>query len=123
MLIYHLIFVSRVLTGVGINPNYKQTWQCQLYLNRPRGTKSVFKSGKRVTKGFDAKNRCTHRTYSYYAPTVCFATKENWSDDKAQTYRIDKEKLDKVNSLLGMYNGTKSYHNFTSGKLKGIKIL
>ena len=74
-----------------------------------------------MTKGFDAKNRCTHRTYSYYAPTVCFATKENWSDDKAQTYRIDKEKLDKVNSLLGMYNGTKSYHNFTSGKLKGIK--
>jgi len=73
----------------------------------------------RVTKGFDAKNRCTHRTYSYYAPTVCFATKDNWSEDKAQTYRIDKEKLNTVNSLLGMYNGTKSYHNFTSGKLKG----
>ena len=85
------------------------------------GFKFGFKSGKRVTKGFDAKNRCTHRTYSYYAPTVCFATKENWSDDKAQTYRIDKEKLEKVNSLLGMYNGTKSYHNFTSGKLKGYK--
>ena len=92
-------------------------------LRQKIGFKFGFKSGKRVTKGFDAKNRCTHRTYSYYAPTVCFATKENWSDDKAQTYRIDKEKLDKVNSLLGMYNGTKSYHNFTSGKLKGIKKL
>ncbi|CAG5091707.1 Oidioi.mRNA.OKI2018_I69.PAR.g13207.t1.cds [Oikopleura dioica] len=70
-----------------------------------------------VTKGFCAKKRCTHRTYSYYCPTICFGSKEDW--DRPSSFRIKNEKLECVKSLLEKYTGTKSYHNFTSGKRQG----
>ena len=72
----------------------------------------------RVTKGFCAKNRCTHRTYSYYCPTVCFGNREEWTKEP-EKYRISDEKLKQVDELLSVYHGTKCYHNFTSGKQKG----
>jgi len=70
---------------------------------------------QRVTKGFDAKNRCSHRTYSYFCPTICFSS--CW--DSPESYRIPEEHLTFVRSLLEKYVGTKSYHNFTSGKRQG----
>ena len=74
-----------------------------------------------MTKSFDAKKRCTHRTYSYYCPTICFGPKENWDNpnENARQFRIEQSQLDFLGELLQNYKGTKSYHNFTSGKQKG----
>lgn len=69
---------------------------------------------KRVTKGFNAKDKCNARTYTYTLPTVAF---EHHSKElNMQTYRIPNEVLEKVNSVLKLYEGTKNYHNFTSKK-------
>lgn len=69
---------------------------------------------KRVTKGFNAKDQCNARTYSYTLPTIAFAT----YDDKTnfEDYRVPKERLDRVNELLKIYIGHKNFHNFTSRK-------
>jgi len=72
---------------------------------------------EQVTKGFCAKKRCTHRTYSYYCPTICFGSKEDW--DRPSSFRLSAEKLESVRELLKKYIGTRSYHNFTSGKRQG----
>jgi len=72
---------------------------------------------QRVTGGFDAKNKCSHRTYSYFCPTFCFAEPSHW--DEPEKFRITNERLEFVDSYLKKYEGTKSYHNFTSGKKQG----
>ncbi|KAF7282430.1 hypothetical protein GWI33_002660 [Rhynchophorus ferrugineus] len=69
---------------------------------------------KRVTKGFNSKVQCDGRTYIYITPTVAFA---NQSDTVSQEeYRLPEDTFQKVNNILGMYVGTKNYHNFTSKK-------
>ena len=70
--------------------------------------------------GFCAKKRCTHRTYSYYCPTICFGSKEDW--DRPSSFRLSAEKLENVRELLKKYIGTRSYHNFTSGKRQGASL-
>lgn len=68
---------------------------------------------KRVTKGFNSKDKCNARTYAYTIPTVAFAEHH----DKTITmkeYRIPAEKITKVNEILKLFEGTKNYHNFTS---------
>ena len=50
---------------------------------------------------------------------MCFANREEWTKEP-QAYRISDEKLKQVDELLSVYHGTKCYHNFTSGKQKGI---
>ncbi|XP_054075849.1 pseudouridylate synthase 1 homolog isoform X2 [Rissa tridactyla] len=69
---------------------------------------------KRVTGGFNSKNKCDARTYSYMLPTFAFAHKDH--DVQEEVYRLDKETLEKVNKLLACYKGTHNFHNFTSQK-------
>eukprot|EP00096_Caligus_rogercresseyi_P010752 TRINITY_DN4010_c0_g2_i1.p1 TRINITY_DN4010_c0_g2~~TRINITY_DN4010_c0_g2_i1.p1 ORF type:complete len:372 (-),score=101.70 TRINITY_DN4010_c0_g2_i1:468-1583(-) len=69
---------------------------------------------KRVTKNFNSKNSCDARTYLYMLPTLAFAPIEIISDD---SYRINAEVKDKVNSTLKLFSGSHYFHNYTSGKL------
>ncbi|KYO39556.1 tRNA pseudouridine synthase A, mitochondrial [Alligator mississippiensis] len=69
---------------------------------------------KRVTGGFNSKNKCDARTYSYMLPTFAFAPKD--LDPQDETYRLSQETLEKVNRLLACYKGTHNFHNFTSQK-------
>ncbi|XP_061116779.1 pseudouridylate synthase 1 homolog [Conger conger] len=69
---------------------------------------------KRVTGGFNSKNKCDARTYSYMLPTIAFAPKE--LDHEDGSYRLDKETLQRVNRLFSCFKGTHNFHNFTSQK-------
>lgn len=69
---------------------------------------------KRVTGGFNSKNKCDARTYSYTLPTFAFAHKDR--DPQDETYRLSKETLEVINGLLSSYKGTHNFHNFTSQK-------
>ncbi|XP_067232607.1 tRNA pseudouridine synthase A isoform X3 [Chanodichthys erythropterus] len=69
---------------------------------------------KRVTGGFNSKNNCDARTYSYMLPTVSFSPKDYNQEDTS--FRVNSETLQKVNHLFGLYKGTHNFHNFTSQK-------
>lgn len=69
---------------------------------------------KRVTGGFNSKNRCDARTYVYMLPTFAFAHKDRDAQD--ETYRLSADRLRQVNRLLACYKGTHNFHNFTSQK-------
>lgn len=69
---------------------------------------------KRVTGGFNSKNKCDARTYFYMLPTFAFAHKDH--DLQDETYRLSAETLQHVNRLLACYKGTHNFHNFTSQK-------
>ncbi|XP_005055034.2 PREDICTED: tRNA pseudouridine synthase A, mitochondrial isoform X4 [Ficedula albicollis] len=69
---------------------------------------------KRVTGGFNSKNKCDARTYSYMLPTFAFAHKDQ--EVQEELYRLDRETLERVNKLLACYKGTHNFHNFTSQK-------
>ncbi|XP_057620936.1 pseudouridylate synthase 1 homolog isoform X3 [Chionomys nivalis] len=69
---------------------------------------------KRVTGGFNSKNKCDARTYCYMLPTFAFAHKDR--DVQDESYRLSAETLQQVNRLLACYKGTHSFHNFTSQK-------
>lgn len=71
---------------------------------------------ERVTKGFNAKDQCNARTYTYTLPTVAFASSEEKIEDLHDTFRITPELLEKVRETLKLYEGTKNFHNFTSKK-------
>ncbi|KAJ0172077.1 hypothetical protein K1T71_012050 [Dendrolimus kikuchii] len=70
---------------------------------------------KRVTNKFNSKSKCNARTYSYTLPTYTFEPSLVTAEER-KAYRITSEKLEKINSILGVYKGTKSYHNFTEKK-------
>uniref|UniRef100_A0A3B3ZLV6 Pseudouridylate synthase 1 homolog n=1 Tax=Periophthalmus magnuspinnatus TaxID=409849 RepID=A0A3B3ZLV6_9GOBI len=70
---------------------------------------------KRVTQGFNSKNNCDARTYSYTLPTVAFASKD-YDTEKAAAFRLSPETLENVNRLFALYKGTHNFHNFTSQK-------
>ncbi|XP_021113360.1 tRNA pseudouridine synthase A, mitochondrial isoform X1 [Heterocephalus glaber] len=69
---------------------------------------------RRVTGGFNSKNKCDARTYFYMLPTFAFAHKDR--DVQDETYRLSAETLQQVNRLLACYKGTHNFHNFTSQK-------
>ncbi|XP_007953244.2 tRNA pseudouridine synthase A [Orycteropus afer afer] len=69
---------------------------------------------KRVTGGFNSKNRCDARTYCYMLPTFAFAHKDQ--DVQDESFRLRAETLRRVNELLACFCGTHSFHNFTSQK-------
>ncbi|KAM9307169.1 pseudouridylate synthase 1 homolog [Pholidichthys leucotaenia] len=73
---------------------------------------------KRVTQGFNAKNKCDARTYSYLLPTMAFSPKDfNLDDDGAvAAFRLPPQTLQTVNRLFSLYRGTRNFHNFTSQK-------
>lgn len=70
---------------------------------------------KRVTQGFNSKNNCDARTYSYMLPTVAFSPKD-CDVGVISTFRLEAETLQRVNGLFSMYKGTHNFHNFTSQK-------
>ncbi|XP_068191200.1 pseudouridylate synthase 1 homolog [Antennarius striatus] len=70
---------------------------------------------KRVTQGFNSKNNCDARTYTYMLPTVAFSPKE-YDTAKIGAFRLDPETVQKVNCLFSLYKGTHNFHNFTSQK-------
>ncbi|XP_039760119.1 tRNA pseudouridine synthase A isoform X1 [Pararge aegeria] len=69
---------------------------------------------KRTTNKFNCKSKCNARTYSYTLPTYVF--EPSLSEGDRKMYRISAEKTTKVNEVLQVYKGTKSYHNFTEKK-------
>ncbi|XP_030573902.1 tRNA pseudouridine synthase A isoform X2 [Drosophila novamexicana] len=69
---------------------------------------------ERVTKGFNAKDQCNARTYTYTLPTIAFAACDEQHEQ--ETYRIPLELQELVNATLKLYEGTKNFHNFTSKK-------
>lgn len=69
---------------------------------------------KRVTKGFNSKDKCDARTYTYTLPTVALADHSDNVD--METYRVPQSKIDHVNEILKMFLGTKNFHNYTSKK-------
>lgn len=70
---------------------------------------------KRVTQGFNSKNNCDARTYSYMLPTVAFSPKD-YDAGTVAAFRLEPETLQKVNQLFALYKGTHNFHNFTSQK-------
>ncbi|XP_063336776.1 tRNA pseudouridine synthase A [Pelmatolapia mariae] len=70
---------------------------------------------KRVTQGFNSKNNCDARTYSYMLPTVAFSPKD-YDTGNIAAFRLEPETLQKVNRLFALYKGTHNFHNFTSQK-------
>ncbi|VEN59748.1 unnamed protein product [Callosobruchus maculatus] len=71
-------------------------------------------SYKRVTKGFNSKSQCSGRTYIYMLPTVAFA--DHNKEVQQEDFRLDEERLNRINELLKHFIGTKNYHNYTSKK-------
>lgn len=70
---------------------------------------------KRVTQGFNSKNKCDARTYTYMLPTVAFSPKDYDTGD-VTGFRLESETLQRVNRLFTLYKGTHNFHNFTSQK-------
>uniref|UniRef100_A0A3B4ZPS7 Pseudouridylate synthase 1 homolog n=1 Tax=Stegastes partitus TaxID=144197 RepID=A0A3B4ZPS7_9TELE len=70
---------------------------------------------KRVTQGFNSKNNCDARTYSYMLPTVAFSQKD-YDTTNIAAFRLEPETLQQVNRLFTFYKGTHNFHNFTSQK-------
>lgn len=71
---------------------------------------------KRVTKGFNSKDQCDARTYTYTLPTVAFTSHDQLATIKYEGYRTEQALIDKANEVLKLYEGTKSFHNFTAKK-------
>ncbi|VDP97170.1 unnamed protein product [Trichobilharzia regenti] len=77
----------------------------------------------RTTRCFSAKGSCSHRVYDYLLPTFAlspssFSTSLN--DSSCWNYRVTAEQITRANHLLGRYQGTHNFYNFTSGsKLLG----
>ncbi|XP_077286222.1 pseudouridine synthase 1 isoform X2 [Arctopsyche grandis] len=70
---------------------------------------------KRVTKGFNSKEQCDARTYTYMLPTYAFENHCTVLEDH-MAYRIPTDGISKINDVLKTYEGTKNFHNFTSKK-------
>uniref|UniRef100_A0A8C5GGK4 Pseudouridylate synthase 1 homolog n=1 Tax=Gouania willdenowi TaxID=441366 RepID=A0A8C5GGK4_GOUWI len=70
---------------------------------------------KRVTQGFNSKNNCDARTYSYMIPTVAFSNKD-YDANQMSAFRLEPETIQRVNRLFTFYKGTHNFHNFTSQK-------
>lgn len=68
---------------------------------------------KRVTKGFNSKNSCDARTYSYTCPSFAFAPKHI---KPSEEYRINDEIMENLNKWTKYFEGTHNFHNFTSGR-------
>lgn len=83
-------------------------------LNNDLPTEVKVFGAKRVTKGFNAKDQCNARSYSYTLPTIAFARFDDNAD--LNEYRLPQARLDRVNELLKLFHGNKNFHNFTARK-------
>ncbi|XP_066598450.1 pseudouridylate synthase 1 homolog [Prorops nasuta] len=85
---------------------------------------------KRVTKGFNSKNKCDARTYLYIIPTYAFVqnsfiSNDDFTDEQkienlsiingkpCTEYRISEEKLDTLKRIMKLFEGSHNFHNFT----------
>jgi len=68
---------------------------------------------RRATRGFNSKNWCDFRTYSYLVPTFAF---ERLERTIGKDFRISEDRLKQVGKLLAAYIGTKNFHNYTIKK-------
>ncbi|BFZ01066.1 hypothetical protein BsWGS_04105 [Bradybaena similaris] len=66
----------------------------------------------RTTNGFDSKNWCDSRTYTYMTPTYAFAPLTKFITDE---YRVEADILPRLRTVLNKFVGTHKFHNFTSG--------
>ncbi|XP_058982437.1 pseudouridylate synthase 1 homolog isoform X2 [Musca domestica] len=69
---------------------------------------------ERVTKGFNAKDQCNARTYTYTMPSIAFADFNEKSE--YEKFRLSPERVKKAQGVLQLFEGTKNFHNFTSRK-------
>lgn len=69
---------------------------------------------ERVTKGFNSKDQCNARTYTYTMPSIAFADYNDKTE--YENFRLNPERLKKAQEVLQMFEGTKNFHNFTSRK-------
>ncbi|KAM8972286.1 pseudouridylate synthase 1 homolog [Pelodytes ibericus] len=69
---------------------------------------------KRVTKGFNSRDLCDGRTYSYMLPTYALSACDNPTPDP--NFRLPREDFHNINRFLSFYKGTHNYHNFTTKK-------
>lgn len=69
---------------------------------------------KNVTKGFNAKQTCDARSYSYTLPTYIFTKDDEQVSETS--FRLSSERFQELNKILRKYVGTKNYHNFTIKK-------
>ncbi|XP_059613533.1 pseudouridylate synthase 1 homolog [Phlebotomus argentipes] len=70
---------------------------------------------KVVTQGFNSKNDCFARTYTYTLPTIAFSNHAD-TEAKMETYRVPVDVLQRLRCLLKMFEGSKNYYNFTIKK-------
>ncbi|KJH52097.1 tRNA pseudouridine synthase A [Dictyocaulus viviparus] len=66
---------------------------------------------RRTTNSFHPQKMCCARTYSYTLPTFAFAKPTELTNS---AFRISKETLDELQSLLSIYEGTHNFFNYTS---------
>ncbi|VDL74075.1 unnamed protein product [Nippostrongylus brasiliensis] len=66
---------------------------------------------RRATNAFHPQKMCCARTYSYTLPTFAFAKPTELTNAK---FRIKKETIDEINSILSIYKGTHNFFNYTS---------
>ncbi|EDV91085.1 GH16145 [Drosophila grimshawi] len=72
---------------------------------------------ERVTKGFNAKEQCNARTYTYTLPSIAFAgCNEQQNQQDQATFRLTPALHEQICETLKLYEGTKNFHNFTSKK-------
>ncbi|KAK6058237.1 tRNA pseudouridine synthase A [Cooperia oncophora] len=66
---------------------------------------------RRATNAFHPQKMCCARTYSYTLPTFAFAKPTELTN---AAFRISKETIDEINSVLSIYKGTHNFFNYTS---------
>ncbi|CAH8856653.1 unnamed protein product [Trichobilharzia szidati] len=74
----------------------------------------------RTTRCFSAKGSCSHRVYDYLLPTFALSPASSstlLNDSSCWNYRVTAEQITRANHLLGRYQGTHNFYNFTSGRL------
>ncbi|XP_072258572.1 pseudouridylate synthase 1 homolog isoform X3 [Pyxicephalus adspersus] len=70
---------------------------------------------KRATNGFNSRNMCHSRTYSYTLPTFALSRSGGTAPDSS--FRLPREDFHLVNRLLSFYKGSHNFHNFTNSIL------
>ncbi|XP_033209333.1 tRNA pseudouridine synthase A isoform X2 [Belonocnema kinseyi] len=90
---------------------------------------------RRVTKGFNSKHQCDARTYAYTLPTYAFVEESpeilstDFSEEEVEArieklstingkpfneFRIPAESIERLKSILKLFEGTHNFYNFTS---------
>ena len=85
-------------------------------------------------RSFNARLHCSHRRYEYLLPTYLLQCQEDQyqaldgrqissnadrlyaARNQLKSYRIDRDKFDNFRRNLLQFEGTHSFHNFTSSK-------